>query len=248
MSQDAITLTVDAREVTGKAVKHLRKDGLVPAVIHDHGKESVLVQGSYLDLSRAFAKAGKHHPIELKAPNASYVVLIKDAAFEPKKNMLTHLVFNAVDKNQMVDAEVPIHAHYDGENEASPAERAGLIVLSQLETVAVKAIPSKIPDFLEYNAEKLVEVGDHVTVADLVVPAGVEIVTEPEHAVAAVFEPAALAAANDAAGGDADVADASATEAENGGDTDQASQADEIRPGGKEQKESHDQGTNPSKE
>src|SRR6185312_11614552 len=97
-------------------------------------------------------------------------------------------------------------------------------------------------DFLEYDAEKLVEVGDHVTVADLNVPVGVEIVTEPEHAVAAVFEPAALAAANDAAGGDADVSDASETEAENGADTDQASQADEIRPGGKEQKESHDQG------
>jgi len=249
MSQDAITLTVDAREVTGKAVKHLRKDGLVPAVIHDHGKESVLVQGPYLELSRIYSRAGKHHPIELKTPSGNYVALIKDATFEPKKNQLTHLVFNAVDKNQMVEAEVPIHVRYaDEENQSTPAERSGLIVLQQLESVQVKSIPSKIPDFVEYDAEKLVEVGDHVTVADLTIPVDVELLTEPEHAVAAVFEPAALEAANAATAGDAEVSDASETEAENGSDTDQESQADEIRPGGKEQKESHDQGTNPEKE
>jgi large subunit ribosomal protein L25 len=248
MSQDSITLEVSAREVTGKAVKHLRKEGLVPAVIHDHGKDSVLVQGAYLELLRVYQHAGKHHPIELKAPSSSYVVLIKDATFEPKKNQLTHLVFNAVNKNQKVEAEVPIHAKYAEDNEASPAERAGLIVLTQLENVQVRAIASKLPDFLEYDAETLVNVGDHVTVADLKLPADVELITEPEHAVAAVFEPAALAAANDAAGGDAEVSDASETDAENGGDTDQEAQADEIRPGGKEQKESKDQGRNPEKE
>jgi len=248
MAQDTISLSVDTRTVTGKAVKHLRKDGVVPAVIHDHGKESVLVQGTYLDVYRAYQQAGKHHPVELKTPDQTYTTLIKDATFEPKKNQLTHIVFNAVNKNQKVEADVPVRPRYDAENDASPAERAGLIVLAQLETVQVKAIPSKIPDYLEYDAEKLVEVGDHVTVADLILPPDMELLTETSHAVAAVFEPAALAAANDAAGGDADVSDASETEAENGSDTDQAAQGDEIRPGGKEQKESHDQGTNPEKE
>ena len=247
MSQDTITLNVEPRSVTGKSVKHLRKDGIIPGVIHDHGKESVMVQGNYIDFVRVLKQAGKHHPVELKTPDHTYTILIKDAMYEPRKNQLTHLVFNAVNKNQTVEADVPVHARYDEDNEASPAERAGLIVLVQLETVQVKAVPSKIPDFLEYNAEKLVEVGDHITVADLIIPADVELVTETEHSVAAVFEPAALAAANDAAGGDSEVADASETEAENGSDTDQASQADEISPGGKEQKESKDQGRNPEK-
>ncbi len=203
MSQDSIVLEVEARDVTGKAVKHLRKGGVVPAVIHDHGKDSVLVQGNYLDLYRVYKHAGKHHPIELKAPGHSYTVLIKDAVFEPRKNQLTHLVFNAVNKNQKVEAEVPIHARFDEGNESSPAERTGLIVLAQLESVVVKAVPGKIPDFLEYNGEKLAEIGDHVTVADLIVPEDIELVTELEHAVATVHEPSAVAAANDAAGGDA---------------------------------------------
>lgn len=233
MSQDSITLEVSARSVSGKAVKHLRKDGLVPAVIHDHGKDSVMVQGSYLDLYRVYLQAGKHHPIELKTPGTTYTVLIKDAEFEPRKNQLTHLVFNAVDKNQKVEAEVPVHAHYDEENEASPAERAGLIVLTQLDAVQVRAIASKLPDVLYYDAEKLVEIGDHVTVADLTVPEGVEFITEDSHAIATVFEPSALAAANDAAGGDATAdeatGDADTNDSAEGLEAEKQAEADEEK-------------------
>lgn len=204
MSQDPIVLHVEPRNVTGKTVKHLRKEGNVPAVIHDHGKESVIVQGKYTEMLKAYQAAGKHHPIELKAGDHDYVALIKVAEFDPRKNRLSHLVFNAVDKNQKVEAEIPVRPRYGEGNESSPAERTGLIVLSNVDTVEVKAVADKLPDFLEYDAEKLVEVGDHATVADLLVPAGVELMTELEHTIATVYEPSALAAANDALAGEAE--------------------------------------------
>lgn len=247
MSKDSITLTLDTRETLGKEVKHLRKAGKLPAVIHDHGKESLHMQGDFVAMTKVWQQAGKHHPVELTANGIRYTALIKDAAFDPKKHLLTHLVFNAVSAKQKVEAEVPVRPQYEEENDASPAERSGFIVLSQLETVAVEAIASKLPDELFYNAEKLVEVGDHVTVADLIVPEGVEVKTEADHTLATVFEPSALAAANDAAGGDAEPEDVADIEAENGGDTDQTSQDDEINPGGKKGFEDHEQGTNPTK-
>lgn len=204
MSQDIINLTLEPREVTGKAVKHLRTDGYVPAVIHDHGKTSVIVQGNSLEMLKVWRQAGKHHPVEINAGDQKYTALIKTAEFDPKKHLLTHVVFNAVDKNQKVEAEIPVRPHYDEGNESSPAERNGLIVLAQLETVQVKAIPSALPDFLEYDAEKLVDIGDNVTVADLTAPEGVEIETETEHSIATVYEPSAIAAANEAAAGTAE--------------------------------------------
>jgi len=236
MTDTTITLHVEPRDVTGKAVKHLRKAGQVPAVIHDHGKDSVIVQGSYLDMSKVLKKAGKHHPIDLTTGDHKYTVLIKAATFEPKKNQLTHIVFNAVNKNQKVDAEVPVRPRYDEGNEISPAERNGLIVLAQLETVEVKAIASKIPDFLDYDAEKLVEVGDHVTVADLTIPEGVDLLTEIEHSIATVYEPSALAAANDAAGGDAEAEDVANVESEEGA-ADATTQTDEQNSGDKKESE-----------
>src|SRR5580700_537028 len=196
MAKDTINLTLEPRTVTGKAVKHLRKEGHIPAVIHDHGKDSLIVQADGIAMLKVWRQAGKHHPIELTAGDQSFVALIKEAVFDPRKHQLTHIVFNAVDKNQKVDADIPVRPHYDEGNESSPAERAGLIVLTQLETVQVKAIATKLPDFLEYDAEKLIEVGDHVTVADLTIPEGVELETEVEHSMATVYEPSALAAAN----------------------------------------------------
>ena len=204
MSQDSITLALQPREVQGKKVKHLRNEGTLPAVIHDHGKPSINVQGDYVTVHKVWLKAGKHHPVELTAGGQSYTALIKDAAFDPRKHRLTHVVFNAVDRNQKVEAEIPLRPKYAEGNESSPAERSGLIVLSQLESIEVRAIASKLPDFLEYDAEKLVEVGDHVTVADVIVPSGVEVETSLDHSIATVYEPSALAAANDAAGGDAE--------------------------------------------
>jgi large subunit ribosomal protein L25 len=214
MSQDSISLTLEPRKVLGKAVKHLRREGQIPAVIHDHGKPSLHVQGNSVAMLKVWRQAGKHHPIELKTGDQSFVALIKTAEFDPKKHLLTHVVFNAVDKDQKVDAEIPIRPHYDEGNESSPAERNGLIVLAQLETVQVKAVATSLPDFFEYDAEKLVEIGDHVTVADLTIPSDVELETALEHTIATVYEPSALAAANDAAGGTAEEEEEAAEEAE----------------------------------
>jgi len=201
---EEILLELTKREVTGKAVKRLREEGFVPAVVHDHGKESLHVQGNYLDVLKAYQKAGRHHVVNLNADGKKYTALIRDVDIDPKKHQLRHIVFNAVKADEKVDAKIPVHIRYAEGHESTPAERAGLVVLNQLDEVEVEALPRDLPDFVEFDAEKLVAVGDSLTVADLIVPAKVTIKTDAGHPVATVFEPSALAAANDAAGGTAE--------------------------------------------
>jgi large subunit ribosomal protein L25 len=244
MTQDTIALTLTPREVTGKQVKQLRRDGSVPAVIHDHGKDSVNVQAEYNEIMKVFKQAGKHHPVNLTAGNKKYLAIIKSATFEPKKNRLNHVVFNAVGARQKVEAEIPVHAQYAEGNESSPAERNGLIVLTNLDVVTVEAIPSKLVDALYYDAEKLVEVGDHLTVADLIIPEGIEVKAEADHAIATVYEPSAIAAANDDAGGDAEATDAGSVESEHESSAEEGTQEAEARPGGKAENEDKAQGHN----
>jgi large subunit ribosomal protein L25 len=212
---EKVTLTLKPRDITGKQVKQLRKDGMVPAVIHDHGKDSVVVMGSFIDVSKVYQKAGRNHPVTIKAGDKQYTALIKDAAFDPKKNRLTHVVFNAVKANQKVDAEVPVRIKLPEEHEVTPAERNGLVVLNQLEAVEVEALPRYLPEAIYFDGEKLAEAGDSATVADLIVPEHVEITTDPSHPVATVFEPSALQAANEEAAGEAEEAEPEA-EAEEG--------------------------------
>lgn len=214
MTQDSISLTLQPREVTGKAVRHLRRDGHLPAVIHDHGKPSLVVQGDYIEMMKVWRQAGKHHPVQLKAGDKTLTALIKTADFDPKKHDLRHIVFNAVRADEKVEAEIPVHPRYGEGNDAAPAERSGLLVLAQLDTVLVEAVPSQLPDVLYYDAEKLVEIGDHATVDDLVMPPGVIAKTDASHAIATVYEPSALQAANEAAGGTAEEEAAPAAEGE----------------------------------
>ncbi|MGH7238087.1 MAG: 50S ribosomal protein L25, partial [Candidatus Saccharimonadales bacterium] len=174
-----ISLSLKTRKLTGKAVKTLRKSGQVPAVIHDHGKPSIVVEGDYREVLKAYQAAGKHHTVELSVGSKKYTALIKTAEFEPRKHQLNHVVFGAVEANETVTAEIPLRL--DGD---IPAERASLIVINQLEVVEVEALPKDLPDELIIDASVLVEIGDRVSVADIKVPSGVKILTESDHAVA----------------------------------------------------------------
>lgn len=235
MSNDTIEVELQERTVVRKGLNGLRAEGLVPAVIHDHGKESIHVTGNFIQLNKVYASAGKHHPVHLTVGDKKHLAMIKDIDYEPAKHIMRHVVFQAIKQNEEVDAEVPI-VFKDTE---IPAERLSLLVLKQLDRVDVKALPKDLPDELVADPSKLTEVGDHLTVADLQVPAGVIVVTDPATQIAIVEMPKDQVAEADAAAADL-AADAGSSEAANvpaeqGGDTDQDTQDAEDQPGGKKQ-------------
>lgn len=209
---DTTTLEVQPRDTIGKGVKKLRASDIIPAVVHNHGKESTHIQMDYQTFAKAYRLVGRHQPIELHIGSDKQIAMVRTVTYDPRLNNFTHVVFNAIKANQKVEAAVPVKPRYEGENESSPAERSSLIVLAQLTEVQVRALPRNLPEEIFYDAEKLVEIGDQLTVADLEVPEGVEIETDPEHVIATVFEPSALAAANEAAAGDAEEAAPAADE------------------------------------
>jgi large subunit ribosomal protein L25 len=180
---------LEQRTVVGKGLGRLRQDGVVPAVIHNHGQESIHVMGPEMELVKIYQAAGKHHPLNLEVGSDKYLALIKDAHFDPVKRRLQHLVFQAIKQDEAVEAEVPIRIEGD-----APAEKVGLIILHQLDAVEIEALPKDLPDELVVSAETLAELHDKITVADLKVPAGVTILTDAEHPIATVAESRAMAA------------------------------------------------------
>lgn len=242
---DQITLTLEKRDVVGKAVKRLRADDIVPAVIHDHGKPSIHVSGVYQDVLRAYRQAGRHNAVALSINGGKkYTAMIKTVELDPRKNTIKHVVFGAVSATEKIEAEVPVKPRYAEENDASPAERASLILIHNNETVQVEAVASKLPEMLEFDGEKLVEVGDRAVAGDLTLPEGVELKSDPEMVLTTVYEPSAVAAANEEAAGDAEVTDENAEEkvpAEHE-TTIQTAVVDEPQPGGK--KEIREDGNN----
>ena len=116
-------------------------------------------------------------------------------------------------------AEVPIRLVGEGESEA---EKAGLVVLQAIETIEIKAKPADLPEAIEVSIVKLATTDDKLTLEQLELPRGVNFADNEQDTslvVANVYEPAALQAANDAAGGDEEEPAADEVVAENGDDT-----------------------------
>lgn len=183
MSKDQIAVTLEERTTVGKGLGQLKRDGKVPVVVHNHGQESVIAQGNYMDLVKLYNKAGKHHAIDVTVGDQKFLTIIKDVSFEPKKHKLRHLVFGAIRQNEEVETEVPIV--FDGD---APAERASLLVIRQLDHVQVKGLPRDLIDEIRVSVEGLVEIGDKISVADLQIPEGITVLTEAEHGIAIVEE------------------------------------------------------------
>lgn len=186
MSDDKIVVELKQREIVRKGLAKLRAGGQVPGVIHDHGKPSAHVMGDAQKLSKAYLQAGKHHPVQLKIDGRQQLALIKNVDFEPAKHTMRHVVFQSIKQNEAVEAEIPVVFKEDVE---IPAEKAGLLVLKQLDHVQVKALPKDLPDQLVVDPSHLAEEGEHLTVADIAVPEGVEFITSLESTLAVVEMP-----------------------------------------------------------
>ena len=216
---DKVTLKVDRREIFGKKVKQLRRRGLTPGVVYGANMEPIAIQADAGEVVRVYAEAGKHTPVQLSGTKHR-IAMIKAAEFHPiKHGGIRHISFHAVRANEPVVAEVPIRLAGEGE---SVAERNGLVVLQAIEKIEVKALPMELPEYLEVSIMDLANAGDRVTIGDILLPSGVEIVdnddgregtaddnvTVKDLVVASVYEPAALEAANEAAAGESTSADA----------------------------------------
>jgi ribosomal protein L25, ctc-form len=226
---EKITLNITKSEVFGKKVRALRRQGITPGVVYGFGMEAMPIQAEAREVLRVYRAAGKHAPVQL-AGSKRRIAMIKNVELNPiKSEIIRHISFHAVRTDEPVVAEIPIRLSGVG---GSEAERAGLVVLQSLEKIEVKALPMDLPEALEVSISGLVKEGDRVTVGDIVLPAGVELiehddgregtadddVTVKDLVIASVYEPGALAAANEAAAGEAESADAEQVEVASGND------------------------------
>lgn len=230
-----ISLKLDERTAAGKKVAKLRQNGLVPSVVYGGKAAPVSTQSQFVETAKVVRAAGKHTPVHLEIAGKKKLAIIKSIDFDPVKHLLRHVAFHTIKQNEKISTEVPVILKGVGESEA---EKAGLVVLQTIEMLEVRALPADLPESLEVSILELAGADDKLTVADISLPSGVEFADMDQDTslvIANVYEPSALQAANDAAGGDAE--DVEDVDAENGGDTPQDTQAEETRPGGKNQDE-----------
>jgi len=206
MSEDN-KVVAELRENFGKGfARRLRAAGKIPAVIYGHGTEPqhVALPGHQVALLIRRANA----LLDLDIAGKSQLVLVKDVQKDPVRQIIEHIDLIVVKKGEKVQVDVPVIVV--GE------PFSGTIANLDNTTVSLEVEATHIPQNIEVDVEGA-EDGTQITAADLKLPAGASLVTEPETLIVGVSVPLdTLAAEEEIAEADAEVAEEQSEEAEAG--------------------------------
>ena len=188
MSTETDTKVVaEVRENFGKGyARRLRAAGQIPAVIYGHGTEPVHVSLPGHQVSLLIRRANA--VLELDVAGKQQLTLVKDVQKDPVHQIIEHIDLLVVKKGEKIQVDVPVVVL--GE------PFAGTIANLDNATVTLEVEATHIPQHVEVDVEGL-EDGTHITAADLKLPKGATLVTEPETLVVAISVPAATIAESD---------------------------------------------------
>jgi len=184
---EGLTLATDKREITGKKVAILRRDGITPIHLYGNGIESQSLQCDTATVSKVVLEAGTNIPVTVTVPGNSEenVCFVREVQYHPVTDRLIHVDFMKVDVTRTVRAEVPIII-----SGLSPAVRnMGGTLLQPLQSVTVEALPMNIPAMFSLNSDLLIDFDTNFYVSDLEAPDNISIINDEEDLVAGVVAP-----------------------------------------------------------
>jgi large subunit ribosomal protein L25 len=203
MSEDN-KVSAELRENFGKGyARRLRAAGKIPAVIYGHGTapQHVALPGHQVSLLIRRANA----LLELDIAGTPELALVKDVQKDPVRQIIEHIDLLVVKRGEKIAVDVPVVIV------GEPV--SGTIANLDSATVSLEVEATHIPESIEVDVDEL-EDGTHITAADLTLPSGATLATDPETLVVAISVPAAtLAAEDEIAEADAAVAEEQSEEA-----------------------------------
>jgi large subunit ribosomal protein L25 len=186
-----LKLKAQKREEVGKgAARKARARGEVPAVMYGLGESPVSLMIKKEDLYDAIGgEAGLNVLLDLQVIDGkqkdSHLVMIKELQKHPFKEKLLHVDFLKVARDARISMKVPISL--TGE-EASVGLKLGGTLQHNLWELEVECLPTEVPDHIFIDISGA-EIGDHLTVADVQMPSGVTLLTEPGDVVLTILAP-----------------------------------------------------------
>ena len=180
------TLSLSQRTVTGKKVKQLRRQGILPVHMYGRGIDSMSLQGVAGDLRRLLPRIGTNIPVSVRVEGneGENVCFVRDVQRHPVTEDLLHIDFIRVDVTQTISAEVPIALIG-----FAPATLRGGTLLQPLTSLLVEALPMNIPATVEADVSGLDDFEKSIVVRDIPIADNVTVLTDQDEFVARVIPP-----------------------------------------------------------
>jgi large subunit ribosomal protein L25 len=178
---EQIELEVATREVLGKKVRFLRRQGTTPVHLFGHGIESEALQCDTAQLQRVLAQAGRTKLVDLKLDKAKKPrkIVIREIQRDPQTGDLLHVDFYQVRMAEKIKVEVPIVLV----GEAPALKLKENMLVQDLTSLTIESLPDEIPASVELDLSLLTEVEQLIRVKEIILSEGVTVLTDPEHTV-----------------------------------------------------------------
>ena len=178
---EQLKLQATPRTVIGKQVKQLRREGLLPGIIYGRSIEPLAVQFDAHEARSIANQAGSSSLINVYVAGTPtpYSVIIRDVQWDYLKRVLIHLDLQALSMTEKVRVQISINLV----GAAAAVEELGGVLLHLVNEVDAECLPSALVPAIDVDISELTQIGDSISVKDVVVPEGIEILTDAEETV-----------------------------------------------------------------
>ncbi len=168
----SIEIKLQKRDVIGKKVNNLRKAGILPATVYGKHLAPISVQTELRTFMPLMKAAGRTNLVTLhitgEEPIAAFVHTYQR---HPVSRAIIHVDFHAVDLNETVEVDVPVHMIG-----TSLLVTRGDALLNNVTSLRVKALPTNLPSSLTVDISVLNSLEKAIHVSDITLPAGAAII------------------------------------------------------------------------
>ena len=181
-----LNIKAGKRDILGKKVRFLRRQGATPTHLFGHGIESLSLQCDTPKLQRIIVRAGMTRLIalEVEGDKQPRSVFIREIQRDAYTGELLHVDFYEVKRTEKIRVDVPIILV----GEAPAMREKGRTLTHSLLSLSIECLPDKIPPQIEVDLSPLEEVGQAIYVRDIVLSPDVTVMTGSDIMVARVAE------------------------------------------------------------
>ncbi|MFQ5856053.1 MAG: 50S ribosomal protein L25 [Anaerolineae bacterium] len=184
---EQIVLTAEKREIIGKKVKRIRREGLVPAIIYGSAIDPIPIQVDTHEVSTVLRRAGANRliTVNVKGDRKPHITLARAVQRDVITRNLLHVDFQEVVLTETITSEVPINL----EGTPDIVVRGEAIINQSLDAIEIEALPTDLIPFINIDISGLEEIDDSVFVRDLDLPDQITILTDPDEMIVRIGHP-----------------------------------------------------------
>lgn len=183
---DTPSITATTRETLGKQVNVLRKQGQMPVVLYGNDVKNQHLAVDAKNFGQVYRHAGSSTLIDVVIDDKKPVkVLVNDAQYDPMTGALIHADLLQVKLDEKIQTEIALT--FVGESPAVKDMEGNLVTTK--DALKVEAYPQDLVSEIEVDISPLATFDDKLTVADIKVPKGIEIIDDMEETLAVVTPP-----------------------------------------------------------